>query len=178
MKIETERLLLEPFELGHLNGLHAMDSDPDVMRFLGPLKTMKETEAAITRVAERWKQLGYAWWALVEKKSSAIVGAACVQNTANVPEAPLEIGWRLATAEQGKGYATEAGQAAMDFAFDHLGAEYVIAVADQENTSSHKVMQRLGMTYRGIEPHYDAQLTTYVRYRNAAGKATGVSQDN
>lgn len=178
MKIATERLLLEPFELKHLNGLHAMDSDPDVMRFLGPLKTLKETEAAITRIAERWKQFGYAWWALVEKKSSAIVGAACVQNTANVPDAPLEIGWRLATAAQGKGYATEAGQAAMDFAFDGLGAEYVLAVADQKNAASHKVMQRLGMTYRGVELHYDAQLTTYVRYRHAADKPIGASQDD
>ncbi|WP_166417797.1 GNAT family N-acetyltransferase [Cochlodiniinecator piscidefendens] len=167
MKVVTQRLVLEPFAPKHLKGLHALDRDPDVMRFLGPLKTLQETEASITRVSERWKQLGYAWWALVERKSDAIIGAACVQNTANVPGAPLEIGWRLATAAQGKGYATEAGQAAMDFAFESLDAEYVIAVADQRNIASHKVMQRLGMTYRGIETHYDEYLTTYVRYRHA-----------
>lgn len=166
MILETERLRLEPFSEKHLEGLHLLDSDPDVMRYLGPLKTREETKEGIARVSERWDRLGYGWWALIEKTSNDLIGAACVQNTANVEGAPLEIGWRLAPSARGQGYATEAGRAAIQFAFDQLNADFVLAVADQENTASHSVMQRLGMSYRGIETHYDDQLTTYVKYRS------------
>ncbi|MEP5760687.1 MAG: GNAT family N-acetyltransferase [Litoreibacter sp.] len=165
MKLETERLLLEPFSLEHLAGLHSINGDPDVMRYLGPINSIEETREGITRVTERWDRLGYGWWAALEKVSGHVIGAACVQNTANIDDAPLELGWRLATAAQGKGYAVEAGKAAMRFAFDQLNADLVLAVADQENIASHKVMQRIGMTYRGIETHYDEPLTTYVKHR-------------
>ena len=53
----------------------------------------------------------------------------------------------------------------IEFAFNHLQADFVIAVADQENTPSHKVMQQLGMSYRGVETHYDVPLTTYIKRR-------------
>jgi RimJ/RimL family protein N-acetyltransferase len=168
MKLETQRLFLEPFALPHLDALHAMDADPKVMRFLGPLRSKDETRTAILRIAERWLSLGYGWWALRHKDSGAILGAACVQNLAQIPDAPLEIGWRLTPSAQGQGYATEAGHAALRFAFENLAADCVLAVADPENIASHRVMQRLGMTYRGLEDHYAAQLTTYVRYRDPA----------
>ena len=58
MKLETERLLLEPFSLEHLDGLHAINSDPDVMRYLGPINSIEETQEGISRVAERWERLG------------------------------------------------------------------------------------------------------------------------
>lgn len=165
MILETERLYLEPFSERHLEGLFLLDSDPEVMRYLGPLKTREETKAAIARVEERWVRLGYGWWALIEKTSSKIVGAVCVQNTANVEGAPLEIGWRLALSAQGKGYATEAGEAVMNFAFDRLRVDFVVALAVQENTPSLKVMQRLGMSYHGIETYYDIPHIAYMKKR-------------
>ena len=168
MILETERLRLEPFAQQHVAGLHAMDSDPEVMRFIGPVRTLDETIEGIARVSERWQRLGYGWWAVVDKASREILGAACVQYIANVEGAPLEVGWRLATSAQGQGYATEAGSAALQFAFGHLHADLVLAVADQKNTASHNVMRRLGMSYRGIETHYDLPLTTYVKHRNAS----------
>lgn len=142
MILETEHLRLEPFAEKHLEELFLLDSNPHVMRYIGKPKTREETKEGIARVSERWERLGYGWWALIEKLSGDLVGSVCVQNTANVEGAPLEIGWRLALSAQGKGFATEAGKAVIEFAFNHLQADFVIAVADQENTPSHKVMQR------------------------------------
>ncbi len=88
-----------------------------------------------------------------------------VPNTSRNPEAEIEIGWRLATSATGKGYATEAGKAAARYAFDFIGVDTVVAVAHPDNISSHKVMQRIGMTFRGIETHYDEDCTTYVLHR-------------
>ncbi|MCZ4061203.1 GNAT family N-acetyltransferase [Pantoea sp. LMR881] len=76
-------------------------------------------------------------------------------------ECPLEIGWRLVPEQNGKGYATEAAKAIINFASEQTGATYLVAVADPENIPSQRVMQRLGMTYKAIEQHYDVSCVVY-----------------
>ncbi|WP_288442967.1 GNAT family N-acetyltransferase [uncultured Pantoea sp.] len=161
--IETERLRLEPFALSHLAGLRAMDDDPEIMRYIneGQVKSQDETLATIERVQQRWQRYGFSWWALREKSSDDIVGAACLQHLAHQEQAPLEIGWRLLRSSQGKGYATEAATAIVQFATGQIGVDYLVAVAHPENLASHRVMQRLGMRYRGIEQHYDQPCVVY-----------------
>lgn len=153
--ITTERLYMEPFANAHADGLFAMNSDPDVMRYLGPPQTRADVLDSITRVQDRWATNGYGWWSIFLKDSNTLIGSACVQNLAHIKSAPLEIGWRLMTAYHGKGYATEAGQAAMDFGFDRVGADYICAVANPDNIASQNVMKRLGMRYVGVQTHYD-----------------------
>lgn len=163
MDLETARLRLEPFELAHFDGLRAMENDPEIMRYIsnGKVKTPEETRETIARVKLRWQQYGFSWWAMREKQSGEVVGAACLQHLANQDGAPLEIGWRLNANHHGKGYATEAAQAIIQFAVEQVGVRYLVAVADPENRASHKVMQRLGMTYKGIEQHYDVPCVVY-----------------
>lgn len=157
MNLDTARLELEPFHDAHFEGLRVMDSDAGVMRYIngGIVNTPEETWETIRRVQARWSKYGFSWWAIKEKVSGDIVGAACLQYLANVEGAPLEIGWRLVPAHKGKGYATEAARAIVNFAMDHVGATYLVAVADPENMPSQRVMQRLGMTYKATERHYD-----------------------
>ncbi|XUA21100.1 GNAT family N-acetyltransferase [Citrobacter sp. OP27] len=163
MDLETARLKLEPFNDSHYEGLRVMDSDPNVMRYItkGIVKTPEETWEGIRRVQARWDKYGFSWWAIKEKSSNVIVGAACLQHLANVDGAPLEIGWRLVPKHKGKGYATEAAKAIIDFAAKRVKATYLVAVADPENMPSQRVMQRLDMTYKAIEQHYDAPCVVY-----------------
>ncbi|MEQ5052848.1 GNAT family N-acetyltransferase [Klebsiella michiganensis] len=163
MDIETPRLKLEPYNDSHYEGLRVMDSDAGVMRYItgGIVKTPEETWEGIRRVQARWDKYNFSWWAIKEKSSRVIVGAACLQHLANVDGAPLEIGWRLIPEHNGKGYATEAAQAIVDYAAEQVGATYLVAVADPENIPSQRVMQRLGMTYKTIEQHYDVPCVVY-----------------
>lgn len=163
--ITTDRLFLTPFAPEHTDALFSMNSNPEVMRYLGDLQTRKETEEGIARVQARWDTLGYAWWTILLKGTDTIIGSACLQNLAHKENAPLEIGWRLMTAHHGKGYATEAGQAAMNFGFDQIGVEYICSVADPENTASQKVMQRLGMSFVGIQTHYDVPYVYFEKHK-------------
>ena len=165
--IETPRLRLAPFAVAHAPALNAINNEPEVMEFLtyGDPVSFDETLASIGRVRDYWTTRGYSWWAVMTKSEHTVIGAACLQNVANEPEAELEIGWRLATAATGHGYATEAGKAAADYAFDVVGVDHVIAVANPRNIASHRVMERLGMRFRGIETHYNEPCTTYVLYR-------------
>ncbi|WP_320204521.1 GNAT family N-acetyltransferase [Candidatus Pantoea floridensis] len=163
MELVTTHLVLEPFEHAHFDGLRSMESDPEIMRYIsnGIVKSPEETRANIERVMLRWQQYGFSWWAMREKESHEVVGAACLQHLANQDGAPLEIGWRLNANHHGKGYATEAGRAIIQFAAEKIGAKYLVAVADPKNTASQKVMQRLGMKYKAIEEHYDVPCVVY-----------------
>lgn len=153
---QTTRLRLEPFCQDHAAALNILDSDPSVMRFIGDgsTRTLDQTQAAIGRVQERWERLGYSWWTIFERATEDAIGAACLQHIANEDDAPLEIGWRLRPDKQGRGYATEAGRAILQFAFRKVGVEQILAVAHPDNVSSRKVMERLGMTHEGIQTHY------------------------
>ena len=163
MNVETVRLILEPFNDSHYEGLRVMDNDAEVMRYInkGIVKTPEETWEGIRRVQARWDKYHFSWWAIREKSSGAIVGAACLQHLANVEGAPLEIGWRLVPEHNGKGYATEAAKAIVDYAVERVGASYLVAVADPENIASQRVMKRLGMSYKALERHYDTECVVY-----------------
>ncbi|KQI72232.1 guanosine monophosphate synthetase [Loktanella sp. 5RATIMAR09] len=162
--ILTERLRMEPFAIGHAPALNAINNEPQVMEFLtfGKPETPDETLTKIHLVRERWETLNFGWWALIRRDTEDIIGAACLQHVANDPDAPLEIGWRLTETATGSGYATEAGKAAATYGFETIGLDQIIAVAHQKNIASHRVMERIGMRFRGVETHYNEPCKTYV----------------
>ncbi|SPH22931.1 hypothetical protein ASD8599_03678 [Ascidiaceihabitans donghaensis] len=153
--IATTRLILTPFRPAHEDALFAMNSDPQVMRYLGPEQSRDDVRASIARQKERWAKHGFGWWSVFLKDTDTQIGAACLQHLAHDEANPLEIGWRLMPQFHGKGYATEAGQAAMDFGFGAAGQDYICAVADVPNEASQNVMKRLGMRYVGVREYYD-----------------------
>jgi RimJ/RimL family protein N-acetyltransferase len=118
----TRRLRLEPFTDAHLDGLVAIDSDPEVMRYIpGGVQSREQTLAAIERVKARWLQWRYSWWSFVELQTGQIVGSGCIQHLARDAAKPLEIGWRLRRDRWRQGFAIEAAVAMADFAFGTLG---------------------------------------------------------
>lgn len=173
--LTTERLRLEPFDERHLEGLHAMNRLPEVMRFItGQPETLEQTRAGIALVKGRWAQFGFSWWAFVERATDRVVGAGCIQYLGRDPANPHEIGWRLVPDKWGKGYASEAARAMAAWAFETLEAPLLCAVCKAENVASAKVMQRLGMRYRGEETWYDSPHAVYEMTRDewrAAGEA-------
>lgn len=153
--LTTARLRLEPFDERHFEGLHAMNRLIEVMRFIsGQPETPEQTRAGIALVKGRWAQYGFSWWAFVEHDTGRVIGAGCIQYLGRDPANPHEIGWRLAPDKWGQGYASEAARAMAAFAFETLGAPLLCAVRHPENTDSAKVMDRLGMRYRGEETWY------------------------
>ena len=78
------------------------------MEFLssGDPETILQTETAIERVRGRWDTRGNGWWAMIELATGHVIGAACAQNVASQDRAEIKIGWRLAIAMTGRGYAT------------------------------------------------------------------------
>jgi len=164
--LTTPRLRLEPMDDAHLDGLHAMNSDPEVMRhILGRAETREETIASIVRVKARWAAWGFSWWTFIERDTNEIIGAGCIQYLGKDPANPLEIGWRLRRDKWKQGYASEAANAMADFAFKTLGADLLCSICRPENTGSAQVMQRLGMKYKAQERWDDADVSVYFMTR-------------
>lgn len=94
----------------------------------------------------QWELRGTGHWAVEEKASGAFVGRAGM----HLPERPawpgIEIGWALHPDHWGKGYATEAGAAAVDYAFAHHDVDEIYSAILRENTGSQAVARRLGFT--------------------------------
>jgi RimJ/RimL family protein N-acetyltransferase len=154
--LTTDRLILEPIDERHFDWLQAMNSQPEVMRFLsGVPETPEQTRHMIELVKGRWARYGFSWWAFIERDSGRLVGAGCIQYLGRDPANPHEIGWRLVPDKWGQGLALEAARAMAGWAFDTLDAPLLVAVCLPENASSAKVMRKLGMRYRGEETWYD-----------------------
>jgi len=90
---------------------------------------------------------GYGQWAIEERSSSRLIGRAGIINPAEWPGA--EVGYLLGRAWWGRGYATEAAQAAMDWGFEEVGFAELLSLIDPDNHASIAVATRLGESLRG-----------------------------
>lgn len=90
-----------------------------------------------------------------------MVGAGCIQHLGGQTHNPLELGYRLRRDRWGQGLASEAARALAGFAFETLAAPELTAICHPKNTSSARVMLRLGMHYRGVEHWHDQDVDVY-----------------
>lgn len=158
----TPRLRLEPLEPRHFDGLHLLNKDPLVMRYItGRPDTPQDTLQMIERVQARWAEFGYSWWGFIRIDEGDLIGAGCIQHLNRDPLGPLETGWRLRQDCWGRGYASEAARHMVGWAFETLKPELICAVCQPENTPSSTVMERLGMSYSGLGRWYDMECKRY-----------------
>jgi ribosomal-protein-alanine N-acetyltransferase len=174
-QLETERLLIRPLTNADRPAFRAMSSDPEVMRYVhhGEPYTEREIDDFYARQARQLQEFDVCMGAMIEKASGRVVGLAGTQPLGKSGD--YEIGWWLAREVWGRGYATEAGRAAMNHVLDHLKLPRVVAVIDPGNTASVRVVERLGFTYdrryTGAElKHRLPDIVVDLFYRNAADR--------
>ena len=142
--METERLVLRMFRETDTDPYAEMLGDPEVMRFLGGGGPMPRAEAwrNMAMVLGHWHLRGYGMWAVEEKASGEMVGRVGCWRPEGWPG--LEVGWTLRRSFWGRGYATEAARASMNYAFGALAQTRVISLIAPENVNSIRVAERLG----------------------------------
>ena len=171
-ELHTSRLLLRSWRDADLPVLAAMSADSEVMEFLPPMRGPGAVEAWVSRLETHWRDHGFGRW-VVERPGKAsfvgVVGLAWIPYEAHFTPA-VEIAWRLARPYWGKGYASEAARAALDYGFDTLGLAEIVAVTVPANLRSRRVMDRLGMTRDPADDYDhpnlpDGPLKRHVLYR-------------
>ncbi len=150
LPIETERLILRPWRESDLVPFAALNADPEVMEFFPDTLSRADSDALALRVRERIETEGLGFFAVEVKGGPGfigMVGPSVPPYGAQLPCGPCtEIGWRLSRAAWGKGYASEAASASLDFAFATLGRDEVVSFTAVQNERSQAVMRRIGMT--------------------------------
>ena len=139
--IETERLILRPLALGDFDALAAFYAS-DRARFIGGPATRQQAWGKFLSFLGTWALRGYGMFAIEEKGSRAFVGRIGHQWHQAVPE--VEMAWSLIDGFEGRGYATEAGRAARDWAFRTHGIDASISLIAAENAPSLALARRLG----------------------------------
>jgi ribosomal-protein-alanine N-acetyltransferase len=173
LRLETERLILRPFEPGDAEDLHAVHSDPSTFEYIGsePAQSLDDTSARIARAAAHLEEHGFAMSAVVERASGRVIGACGLQLLEDGPE--VELGYRLGRASRGHGYATEAARAWLEYGFETLGLDRIVAVAWPENTASWRVMEKCGMRLVGPGHHYGHETVLYELTREGRAAPAG-----
>ncbi len=117
------------------------------MEFFPSLCTREQSDAIVNRISGHNNQWGWSFWATELRATGEFIGFVGLQvPREEVPAYPcVEVGWRLARAHWGKGYATEGARASLTFGFDTLGLQDIVAFVAEGNYRSRAVMARLGM---------------------------------
>lgn len=182
-ELKTPRLLLRAWRSEDEAPYAELNADPEVMRFLLGPQAREQSDAQIKSFREHVEREGFGRWA-VEVPGVApfvgMVGLAVVPYSAHFTPA-VEVAWRLARAHWGKGYASEAARAALDFGFEKAGLKEIVALTVPANLRSQAVMQRLGMTRDPVDdfdhPKVPAghELQRHVLYRMTSANWKGDS---
>jgi ribosomal-protein-alanine N-acetyltransferase len=184
--LETPRLVLRPFAPADAPGHLRLYSRPEVTRFLagGPFlgeAAAQRSRAALEVFMKHWTEHGFGVWAVVDRATGALIGQCGLKYLPDRPE--VEILYALEQAYWGRGVATEAAAAALRYGFESARLERIVAVAFPENRASHRVMEKIGLTYEGMVEVYggiravyyaisrDAFFSRSTRVPSAGGKA-------
>jgi ribosomal-protein-alanine N-acetyltransferase len=170
LDLETPRLHFRRFTLDDLQALAGLRSDPDVMKHVGSRRpeSIEEVQVVLNRVIAHWEQHGFAPFALIDTASGKLAGWCGLKYLEDTGE--VEIAYGFAKAYWGNGLASEAAAAVMQYGFDQLRLDRIVAVVWPENIASVRVLEKLGM--RREAALYKGEMLYYILSRDAYQIAT------
>lgn len=154
-ELNTPRLRLRQWKDIDYPVFARLNVDPDVMAYFPSVLD----EDASNKLADRCRQLieknGWGLWAVELKGKNEFIGFVGLHEPiVELPFSPcVEVGWRLAKAYWGRGFATEAAKEVLNFGFMNLSLEEIVSFTTTSNKRSQAVMKRLGMDYNGAFDH-------------------------
>ncbi len=154
LPIITERLTLRKITIDDIDNIFQLDSNPDVMKYVGvpPVKLKEESAKMIENIINQYKNNGTARLAVIEKQTNRFIGWSGIKlltDEVNGFKNVYELGYRSLPEFWGKGYATESAKASLDLGFNQLNADKIYAYADVDNQTSNYILTKLGFENKG-----------------------------
>ncbi|HEY4395063.1 MAG TPA: GNAT family N-acetyltransferase [Polyangia bacterium] len=147
MVLQTERLILRPWRDKDLAPFAALNADPRVREHFPSCLTRAQSDASAQKIRAAFDARGYGLWAVEVSGGAPFIGfIGLAEPSFTAPFTPcVEIGWRLAHATWGLGYATEGAHGVLACAFERLGLTELVSMTTPANARSRRVMEKLGM---------------------------------
>lgn len=146
--VETERLVLRPWEDDDRDGFITVFTKPELLWY--PMRramTADEASDSFDRIRAHWDEHGFGMWAAHWKEEDRVIGFIGLAFPFFLPEVmpAVEVGWRIDTTAWGRGLATEGGAASLRHGFVDRGLDRIISIYEPDNVASGRVMEKLGM---------------------------------
>lgn len=143
-QLETERLVLREWRESDVPTVQDITTDEVASRYIGGTNPPWQAFRTICTFIGHWQLRGFGFFAVEEKASKECVGWCGCWRPDGWPE--NEIGYSFRRSSWGRGYATEAAKASLEFAYKSLSWKTAISCIDAENEGSRGVAKRLGAT--------------------------------
>ncbi len=153
--VETPRLFLREIIKSDVHRIFLLDSNPNVMKYIGvkPVSSLQESEETVNKIRKQYRENGIARWAVIEKESNLLIGWSGLK----ILKEPIngfinvyELGYRFLPEFWGKGYATEAAEGVLNYGFNVMNLDIIYACAAIANTDSNKILREmLGFSEEG-----------------------------
>lgn len=168
MQLETERIILRRLVEVHRDDMIGFYGDPEVMAIRKYGARDPEAASQAVDVALRhWEQHGFGLFTAHDRTSGDFMGECGLRYLDDA--SAVEVSYGLLTRFQGRGLATEAAAACLDFGLDSLGLPLIVAFSRATNTASHRVLEKIGMSFVDRE---DRGTHGVVRYEARPGSGT------
>jgi RimJ/RimL family protein N-acetyltransferase len=171
MEIKSERLILRKFEESDAERMFLLDSNPEVMKYIGipPVSDISESENIIKMIRQQYTDNGVGRLAVIEKKSGLLIGWSGLKlltQEINGYNNVYDLGYRFLPEYWGKGYAFESAKASLEFGFNDLKTDTIYAHAHSENEGSNYILRKLGFEKTGEFTEPDGICFWYELKRN------------
>jgi len=164
---ETPRLVLRRLTIADLGIMAELNADPEVSRFIGGVRTLDQTRERLCEMIEQYERYGFGKWGVELRGTDELIGR-CGPSVVEIDGVyEVELGYTFGRAHWGKGYATEAAAAAMQYSFDVLGQRRLISLIDRGNLASARVALKNGMTYERTSEWQGADVDVYSIHRES-----------
>ncbi|MCD9853205.1 GNAT family N-acetyltransferase [Epilithonimonas sp. JDS] len=154
LPIITERLILRKITSADLDDLFLLDSNPEVVKYVGikPFTKKEETLHLIECLLNQYEKNGTGRLSVIEKETKKFTGWSGIKlftEKVNGFKNVYELGYRFLPEFWGKGYATESAKASLGLGFNQFHADKIYAYADVENQTSNYILTKLGFENKG-----------------------------
>ena len=170
IRIETERLILRPFTEDDVDRLFLLDSNPEVMKYVGqkPLTKIEQSAEVIKMIQKQYLENGIGRLAVIEKESNLLIGWSFLKyltEEINGFKNVYDLGYRFLPEFWGKGYATESAKASLAYGFNEMNLDKICAHAHSENLASNHTLRKLGFVEKGSFEEPDGTCIWYEKSR-------------
>jgi ribosomal-protein-alanine N-acetyltransferase len=157
--LETKRLILRQFETDDVSELLRHRSDAEIMKYLGGTQNRATVKKRIKLYADFYQKHGYGFCAMIWRETGQFIGVGGIQISATSGE--TEVGYTVDKEFWGRGIATECTIACLDYGFEKLELNKIVALTHPENIGSKRVLEKAGMS---LEKETENMGETWLQY--------------
>jgi RimJ/RimL family protein N-acetyltransferase len=145
--LTTQHLFLRPWSLEDDKVLFSILHEENILCYFPDPSppSVQKVDQYITHHLAHWENYGYGHWAVVTREEGLVVGWNGLEYLSEISE--IEVAYLLSKRVWGRGYATEAAQAAVHFGFEHANLDAIIGLVHSENIGSVRVLEKCGLSF-------------------------------